>query len=71
MTAGTIVWFNPGKSYGFIRPDDGGADVFLPFHVAQHARMMSVEAGARVRFECEPPPNGKRAPVVTRLEPAD
>jgi cold shock CspA family protein len=27
MTIGTVRWFDVRKGYGFLKPDDGGADV--------------------------------------------
>jgi cold shock CspA family protein len=47
---GTVLWFKPQKGYGFIKPDDGGADVFI--HVAELAPsgLVEVKEGDRLTF---------------------
>jgi CspA family cold shock protein len=47
---GTVVWFKSAKGYGFVKPDDGGADVFV--HVAEldSSGLRDLTEGQRIRF---------------------
>lgn len=50
---GVVKWFNPGKGYGFIAPDDGGTDIFVHISAVQHAGLRKLNEGERVRFELQ------------------
>ncbi len=51
MAVGTVKWFNPTKGYGFIRPQDGGADIFVHVTAVQRAGLHSLMEGQRVTYE--------------------
>jgi len=48
---GTVKWFNPDKGYGFIKPEDGGPDVFVHVTELRAAGIKSLSEGERVSFE--------------------
>jgi CspA family cold shock protein len=53
MQFGTVKWFNATKGYGFIQPEDGGADVFVHISAVERAGMASLNEGQRIGFEVE------------------
>ena len=53
MQFGTVKWFNPAKGFGFIQPEDGGADVFVHISAVERAGMATLNEGQRVGFELE------------------
>ena len=53
MATGTVKWFNPTKGYGFIQPDDGGADIFVHISAVERAGLRSLNEGQKVTYELE------------------
>ncbi len=60
---GTVKWFNTTKGYGFITPDNGGADIFVHISAVERAGLSSLAEGERVQFDLERGRNGKDAAV--------
>ena len=59
MSVGTVKWFNSTKGYGFIEPEDGGADVFVHITAVQASGMDGLEEGQKLSFDHEEAKNGK------------
>jgi CspA family cold shock protein len=53
MATGTVKWFNPTKGFGFIQPNDGGADVFVHISAVERAGLGSLNEGDKISFELE------------------
>ena len=53
MANGTVKWFNPTKGYGFIQPEDGGADIFVHITAVEKAGERSLNEGQKVSYELE------------------
>ena len=51
MATGTVKWFNATKGFGFIQPDDGGADVFVHISAVERAGMRSLNDGQKINYE--------------------
>ena len=51
MATGIVKWFNPTKGFGFIQPDQGGADVFVHITALEKAGLRSLADGQKVSYE--------------------
>jgi CspA family cold shock protein len=56
MSTGTVKWFNGQKGYGFIQPDEGGADVFVHISAVERAGLRSLNEGQKITYELERDP---------------
>jgi cold shock protein len=51
VATGTVKWFNPTKSYGFIQPDGGGKDIFVHTSAVEKAGFTGLAEGAKISYE--------------------
>ncbi|MEK9671683.1 MAG: cold-shock protein [Rhodospirillaceae bacterium] len=61
MTKGTVKWFNPTKGFGFIQPEDGGADAFVHISAVERSGLSTLTEGQKVEFELVAGRDGKKA----------
>ncbi|ROV59098.1 cold-shock protein [Vibrio ponticus] len=66
-TTGTVKWFNETKGFGFITPDNGGADVFVHFRAIASDGFKTLNEGQKVSFNVEQGGKGPQAADVTVL----
>jgi cold shock CspA family protein/arsenate reductase-like glutaredoxin family protein len=70
MIKGTIKFFNKAKGFGFITPDDGSRDVFLPPVTVTTTGAARLKTGQRVTFVSEPDVKGPKAVKLELLDEA-
>ena len=66
-----MKFFNTEKGYGFIKPDDGGRDIFVHVTAVSRAGLQNLDQGQKVSFEVEPDKKGKGPKAVNLIVLAD
>ncbi|MEY4680532.1 MAG: cold-shock protein [Alphaproteobacteria bacterium] len=66
MATGTVKWFNATKGFGFLKPDDGSADVFVHISAVERAGMDNLPEGKKLSYELEQGRSGKSSAVNLR-----
>jgi CspA family cold shock protein len=64
MANGTVKWFNGTKGYGFIAPDNGGADVFVHISAVERAGLSGLNDGQKVSYDEERDPKKGKSSAV-------
>ncbi|HQY33553.1 cold-shock protein [Actinotalea sp.] len=67
MATGTVKWFNAEKGFGFIAPDEGGADVFAHYSAIATSGYRTLEENQKVEFEIKQGPKGPQADNIRAL----
>ncbi|MDP6095587.1 MAG: cold-shock protein [Gammaproteobacteria bacterium] len=68
MAKGTVKWFNAGKGFGFIAPEDGGKDLFVHHSdIEAGGDYATLNDGQTVEFEVGQTEKGPCAKKVVGL----
>jgi CspA family cold shock protein len=66
--SGSVKWFDPGKGYGFILPDDDLADVLLHVSCLRRAGFQTAYEGARVVCDAAKTTKGLQAVRIISMD---
>lgn len=64
MSTGTVKWFDSGKGYGFITPDDGSNDLFVHHSEIKTTGYANLDQDQKVNFESG---QGKKGPCAINV----
>lgn len=64
---GTVKFFNTQRGFGFIKPEDGGKDIFVHITALERSGLPALTDGTRVSFDVEEDRRG-RGPQAINLE---
>ncbi len=67
MAIGTVKWFNDAKGFGFITPEDGGADLFAHFSAIQADGFKTLTENQRVSYDATV---GQKGPQASNIRAA-
>ena len=67
MATGTVKWFNESKGFGFIKPDEGGEDLFAHFSEIHSKGFRTLQENQRVEFTVKQGPKGPQASAIRPL----
>ena len=66
MSVGTVKWFDAGKGFGFITPEDGSADLFVHHSEIKMEGYASLDDNQSVTYDVG---EGKKGPCATNVQP--
>lgn len=64
---GRVKWFNDGKGFGFIEPEDGSQDIFVHYSAITGEGYRSLTEGQEVTFEIAA---GEKGPAAQNVQKA-
>lgn len=67
IIAGHVKWFDPTKGFGFVVPEEGGADILLHANVLRNFGQGSVADGAGIEIEVQQTDRGLQAVRILNI----
>jgi CspA family cold shock protein len=67
MPTGTVKWFNETKGFGFIKPDDGGADLFAHYSGIKSKGFRTLKENQKVEYQVQQGQKGPQAVEINVL----
>ena len=64
MSTGTVKWFDAGKGYGFITPEDGSKDLFVHHSEIKTDGYATLNDGQKVEYVVG---QGQKGPCATKV----
>jgi len=53
LNTGTVKWFNSTKGFGFMQPDNSGADTFVHISAVERSGMSTLVEGQKLTYDVE------------------
>jgi cold shock protein len=66
MPTGVVKWFNETKGFGFIKPDDGGSDVFAHYSGIKSKGFRTLKENQKVEYQVQ---QGQKGPQAVEIVP--
>lgn len=67
MATGKVNWFDSGKAFGFLTPDDGGKDIFVHVTELEKNGLDGLTTGQAVKFDVGKDRRGRPCAVNVHL----
>ena len=64
MATGKVKWFNDQKGFGFIKPDEGGADVFVHISAVERSGLRTLAENQSIQYELHKDERRGKTPAV-------
>lgn len=68
MDTGTVKYYDGKKGFGFIRPVDGGRNIFIHISALDRAGLGHLDAGQKLRFDFTKDDKGRSWAENLRLD---